>query len=459
MSGSVSIGKIFGIRVEVHFSWLIVLVFLAVSLAISWFPLAAPNISPGVDYGLSVLAAFLLLASVLVHELAHSLVARSRGLPVKSITLYIFGGVSNIEQEPKSPGEEFWLAFVGPLTNLVLAALFFGITFAFGRNALVARAFFGYLALANAILGVFNLIPGFPLDGGRVLRAFLWKVSGSLRRATRWAAFVGQIIAYLFILGGVWLFFLGNFLDGIWIGFIGWFMLTGAQSASQQVMIDSVLRGVAVSSVMIPRPLAVQANSSVQALVDQVMFPYGLRAVLVEQGELLAGIVTFQDVSRLPRERWGQTPVAYVMIPRERLHTVRPDQQLVDVVSMLSEHDVNQLPVVEPDGRVVGLLTRQGVLRFIEMRRGLGDGNNRGRSAPPPPPNQYTQYPPTQYPPAAQMPPYTPPAQPPLPSENQPANQPSGAPTNTPEGTVSERTSSQEPADPTNDQSPTNRPS
>lgn len=370
MPGSVTIGTIFGIRIEVHFSWLIILVLLAVSLAIDWFPATTPGISRPLDYGLSVLASFLLLASVLIHELAHSLVARSRGLPVHSITLFIFGGVSNIEQEPKSPGEEFALSFVGPLTNLVLAAITFGITYAVRGESRLATAFFGYLALSNLLLGVFNLIPGFPLDGGRVLRAFLWAVTGSLRRATRWSALVGQVIAYIFILIGVWLLFYGNFFDGIWIGFTGWFLLSGAQAAGHQAMLDALLRGVTVAGVMLPAPLAVQANSSVQNMVDQVMIPYGLRAVLVEHGEMLAGLATLRDVRHLPREQWAQTPVGHIMIPRERLHTARPDQPLADVASMLSEHDVNQLPVVEADDRVVGLLTRDAVLRFIEARRG-----------------------------------------------------------------------------------------
>lgn len=387
MPGSVTIGKIFGIRIEVHFSWLIILVLLAVSLAIDWFPAAAPGISRPADYALSVLASFLLLVSVLVHELAHSLVARARGLPVSSITLFIFGGVSNIEQEPTSPGEEFVLSFVGPLTNLVLAAITAAIVYAVRGESRLAAVFFGYLALSNFLLGIFNLIPGFPLDGGRVLRAFLWAVSGSLRRATRWSAIVGQVVAYIFILIGIWLFFLGNVFDGIWIAFTGWFLLSGAHAAGQQAMLDSLLRGVTVARVMLPAPLAVQANSSVQAMVDQVMIPYGLRAVLVEQGELLAGLATLRDVRHLPREQWAQTPVGHIMIPKERLHTVRPDQPLADVVSMLSEHDVNQLPVIEGDGRVVGLLTREAVLRFIEFRRGhhVPRDDSRGDRTPPQP--------------------------------------------------------------------------
>lgn len=425
MPGSVTIGTIFGIRIEIHFSWLIILVLLAVTLALDWFPTAAPGYAPGVYYALGVVASLLLLASVLVHELGHSLVARSRGLPVRSITLFIFGGVSNIEEEPKSPGVEFWLSFVGPLINLILAVIFFAITLAFGHHALLARAVFLYIALANALLGIFNLVPGFPLDGGRVLRAILWRITGSLRRATRWAAIVGQVIAYLTILIGLWFFFTGNFIDGIWVGFTGWFLLSGAQSASHQAALEGMLRGVQVANVMLPSPLAVQANSSVQTLVDQVMIPFGLRTVLVEQGELLAGLVTLQDVRHVPRGQWAQTPVGHVMIPRERLHTVRPNQQLAEVISMLSEHDVNQLPVVEADGRVVGLLTRQGVLRYIEMRRGLsGRDSDRGRGSPPQSPH-YPPSQPNQYPPVAQMPPYTPPAPPSLPPSLPQSTEPS----------------------------------
>src|SRR5712691_9641718 len=205
MPGSFRIGKIAGIDIFIHVSWLIILVLLTWSLATGWFATLYPGWSPATYWVVSLLAALLLFVSVLLHELAHSLVARARGLPVKNITLLIFGGVSNIEQEPKSPGVEFQMSFVGPLTNLLLGGLSFLLLLAIGRGTSPLAAILGYLVVANVLLGVFNLVPGFPLDGGRVLRSIVWKLSGSVQTATRAATLAGQVFAYLFILVGIWL--------------------------------------------------------------------------------------------------------------------------------------------------------------------------------------------------------------------------------------------------------------
>src|ERR1700680_1905471 len=225
MPGSFRIGKIAGIDIDINVSWIIILVLLTVSLATGWFPQLYPGWSSATYWLVGLISALLLFVSVLLHELAHSLVARRRGLPVKNITLFIFGGVSNIEQEPKSAGIEFQMAVVGPLTSLLIGAVCYLLQLPLrGTNSPLQGILF-YLAVTNILLGIFNLIPGFPLDGGRVLRSIVWKISGSMRRATRVATITGQIIGYLFILLGIWLFFTSNILDGIWLGFIGWFML------------------------------------------------------------------------------------------------------------------------------------------------------------------------------------------------------------------------------------------
>jgi Zn-dependent protease len=232
MPGSLRIGKIFGIDIYIHISWLIIIVLLTWSLAVGWFPVLYHGFSAITYWILGFIAAILLFVSVLLHELAHSVVARARGLPVKNITLYIFGGVSNIEREPGSPGIEFQIAVVGPLTSLLIGALALVLFYLLGQNTSALGAILWYLGIANILLGIFNLIPGFPLDGGRVLRSIVWKIDGNLRRATRIVTVVGQIIAYLFILVGIWLFFAGYFIDGLWFGFIGWFLLSSAQSAN-----------------------------------------------------------------------------------------------------------------------------------------------------------------------------------------------------------------------------------
>ena len=371
MPGSFRLGTFAGIDIYINYSWLIILVFLIWSLATNWFAVLDPGWSPALYWITGTIAALLLFASVLLHELAHSVVARARGLSVKNITLFIFGGVSNIEQEPKSPGVEFQVAIVGPLVSILLGGLAFLLLLPLrGSNNPVA-ATLGYLAITNVLLGVFNLVPGFPLDGGRVLRSIVWRISGSLRTATRAATLTGQVIAYLFILAGIWLFFGGNVFNGIWIGFIGWFLLSSAQSANSQVMLQSMFQGVKVAEVMIPDPVTVPANISLQKLVDEYFLPRGLRSALVVQGEQLAGLITLGDIRHTPREQWTQTPVGSIMIPLERLHAVSPQQNLNDVLPLMVGGDVNQLPVTQ-DGQVVGVVTREAIMRYLEVRRGLG---------------------------------------------------------------------------------------
>jgi Zn-dependent protease len=368
MAGSIRIFRIAGIDIYINFSWIIILVFLTFSLATGWFAMLYPGWQPAIYWVVSFIAAILLFVSVLLHELAHSFVARARGLPVKSIVLFIFGGVSNIEREPGSAGVEFQMAFVGPLTSLVIGLVCYLILLLLRGNTSPVAAILGYLAITNILLGIFNLIPGFPLDGGRVLRSIVWRISGNLRTATRVATVVGQIIAYLFILIGIIYFFNGNILDGIWLGFIGWFLLSSAQSAGTQTMLQTSFQGVTVSQIMNASPMTVPANISLQRLINEYFIPQGLRSALVMQGDELAGLVTLSDIRHIPQEQWVQTPVGFVMIPLDKLHTVSPDQQLNDVLPLITSRDVNQLPVVQ-NGKLVGILSRDSIMRYLEVRR------------------------------------------------------------------------------------------
>ncbi len=377
MPGSFRIGKIAGIDIDINVSWIIILVLLTVSLATGWFPQLYPGWSSGTYWVVGLISALLLFVSVLLHELAHSLVARRRGLPVKNITLFIFGGVSNIEQEPKSPGVEFQVAVVGPLTSLLIGAICYLLLLPLRGTHSPLEGILFYLAVTNVLLGVFNLIPGFPLDGGRVLRSIVWKITGSLTKATRIASISGQVIAYLFILWGIWQLFTGNVLNGIWIGFIGWFLLSAAQSANTQVNLQSALSGVTVGEVMNPTPPTVPANISLQKLIDEYFLPHGLRFALVMQADRLAGLITLSDIRHVPREQWGYIPVGQVMIPVERLHVVSPQQSLNDVLPLMAGRDVNQLPVVQ-NGIPVGTVSRDAIMRYLEVRRSLGSGAPKG---------------------------------------------------------------------------------
>ena len=377
MPGSFRLGKIAGIEIDINVSWIIILVLLTVSLATGWFPQLYPGWSIATYWVVSLISALLLFVSVLLHELSHSLVARRRGLAVKNITLFIFGGVSNIEQEPKSPGVEFQMAVVGPLTSLLIGAVCYLLLLPLRGTHSPLESILFYLAATNILLGLFNLIPGFPLDGGRVLRSIVWKITGSLAKATRVASLSGQIIAYLFIFWGLWQLFGGDVLDGIWIGFIGWFLLSAAQSANTQVALQSALRGVTVAEVMNPTPPTVPANISLQKLTDEYFLPHGLRCALVMQGDRLAGLITLSDIRHVPREQWGYIPVSQAMIPVERLHVVSPQQGLNDVLPLMAGRDVNQLPVVQ-NGVPVGIVSRDAILRYLEVQRSLGPGAPKG---------------------------------------------------------------------------------
>lgn len=368
---SFRIGTLFGFDIYIHISWLIILVFLTASLALGWFPAAYKGWSVPEYWLIGFLAAILLFVAVLLHELAHSLVARARGLPVGKITLYIFGGVSNLEQEPQSPGVEFQMAIVGPVVSLLIGIIAFLIQLPLSGSNTPGEALLVYLAISNVLLGIFNMLPGFPLDGGRVLRSIIWRVTGSLRRATHIASIVGQVFAYILILVGIYLFFIGDVFDGLWFGFIGWFLLSSAQAENTRSRLQTILRGVTVRQVMNRVPTTVPANISLQKLVNEYFLPQGLRSALVMQGDQLGGLITLGDIRHVPQEEWGQTAVGFVMIPREKLHTVSPWQDLNDVLPLITTNDVNQLPVLD-NGQLVGVLTRDAILRYIEIHRSLG---------------------------------------------------------------------------------------
>ncbi|HUY78363.1 MAG TPA: site-2 protease family protein [Ktedonobacterales bacterium] len=378
MRGSLPIGKIAGVTIEIHFSWLVIFLLLMFSLATSWFPSAAPGVATGWYWGAAALATLCFFASVLAHELSHALVARARGLPVSSITLFIFGGVSNLEREPTSPGVEFQMAFVGPLTSLVLGALAlvgaFLLMLVPGHLIALLTAGTLYLAIANLALGVFNLIPGFPLDGGRVLRSILWKTTGSLSTATRWAARVGQGIAYLLMLGGVWIFFLGDVLDGLWMGFIGLFLLQAAHAESTQQQLESAVANLTVRAAMIPAPLGAPPTLSIQQAVDTFILQQGQRLIPVigdQTDHILIGIVTLRDIRSVPAARWSETTLRQIMTPQGKLVSMQPDQSAEDALRLLATKGLTQAPVLD-HGKLIGMFSLTAILDRLTVRQHLG---------------------------------------------------------------------------------------
>lgn len=371
MAGSFRLGKLFGIDIYLHVSWLLLLVLLTWSLATGWFAQAFPGWSVPMYWGAALISSFLLFVGVLLHEMGHSLVASAYKIPVKSITLLIFGGVSDIAQEPKRPGVEFQMAIVGPLVSLLLGGLFFLLLLPFRGDRTPVAAVLEYLAIMNTFLGIINLLPGFPLDGGRVLRSIVWKMTGSFQKATNVATFSGQVFGFLLILLGLLEFFNGNFFGGLWTAFIGWFLLSAAQSTRMQTQLQSTLQGITAQQVMNPYPVTVPANISLQKLVDEYIIPQGLNTVPVMRDAYLIGLITLNDVARVPSTEWSITPVGHVMRPAEQIVTTTPQQPLMDVLQTMVSKDIKQVPVVL-DGRLLGMVSRDSVIRYVQLHHSTG---------------------------------------------------------------------------------------
>ena len=385
MHSGFRIGRVFGIDIRVDWSWLFIFVLVAWNLS-SVFGQSHPGWGSPLTWGTALLAALLFFASVLGHELAHSLVAQAQGIPVRNITLFLFGGVSNIQRNPDSPSGEFWMAIVGPLTSLVLGGLLLVIAGATvgplssptDLTQTIARlsplsALLLWLGSINVTLGVFNLIPGFPLDGGRVLRSILWTAIGDLRRATRWASWVGQLIAWTMIFAGIAMVFgvqIPSFgtglVSGVWLAFIGWFLNSASAQSYRQVVVHDILEGVSVERIMRVNPPTVPVNSSVSSLVhDHVMGTddYGFP---VMDGDRLAGIVTLEDVRKVARDKWEDTIVREIMTPTDRIVTVAPDEDGAEALDRLAQRDVRQVPVTH-GGRLVGLLRRRDIIKWLQL--------------------------------------------------------------------------------------------
>lgn len=373
MGSGTRIFSIRGIGIYVNWSWILAIAIITWSVG-DYFHATYPGWSTGTAYALGLLSGVLLFVTVLIHELAHSFTARANGLPVNTITLFIFGGVSNLTQEPHTPKIEFLVAVAGPLISLVLAGLFYVLYLAARGGPTEVAAVLGYLASVNLILALFNLIPAFPLDGGRVLRSIVWGVSGNVRRATHVASNIGDGFGYLFIAGGLLEAFVGgNIIAGIWLAFIGWFLHNAATASYQQAVVDRVLNGVDVRNVMDPTPGGVGPSLSLQEAVEGYMMSRGVRAVPVNgpDGALL-GLLTFSDIQRVPRDDWSTTSASRVMTPRDRLETTTADSGLREALATMAEHNYNQLPVVA-NGRMVGILNRGHVLQWIHMREILAE--------------------------------------------------------------------------------------
>jgi Zn-dependent protease len=381
------LGRLFGIKITIDWSWLFIFLLVTWNLAVV-FGQVHPEWSQALSIGTAIVASILFFASVLAHELAHSLMAIAQGLPVRNITLFLFGGVSNIEREPPSARAEFLIAIVGPITSIVLGVIFILLSRVSGAGLLTgttdpmnALANLGpvstlllWLGPINILLGVFNMVPGFPLDGGRVLRSILWAATDSLQRATRWASYVGQAIAWLMIITGVAMafgaevpFFGTGLVSGLWLAFIGWFLNNAAQQSYRQVLVQNLLEDVPVGSIMRRDPPTVAPGATISSLVHESVMGTDEHAFPVLDDGRLVGLVCLHDVRNVPRARWESTTVSEIMTPREQLQITAPEEEADEALNKLQKEDHRQLPVLQQE-TLVGLLRRRDILRWLQLQ-------------------------------------------------------------------------------------------
>jgi len=363
------IGRIAGIQINVDWTWLIIFFLITWSLAVGYFPFLLPGASTALYWGLGVFSSILLFLSVLAHELAHSLVARREGLPVESITLFIFGGVSQIEEEPRTPGNELYMAIVGPATSLVLGGIFFGLSLVSSPVQTPTAAVAQYLGIVNLALGLFNLIPGFPLDGGRVLRAIVWGITHNLRRATRIASLVGQGFAFLLIFVGVALIFGGNLISGIWLAFIGWFLNNAAVASYRELIVRQSLQGVPVRRLMATEVDHISPTITIQQAIDEHILSGRQHAYPVSNNSELLGLICLHDIRNVPPERRAEETVGEAMTPYERLVTITPSEDLAKAVEKLGQGQYEQLPVIDSPRHLVGLLRRRDIIDYLQRQQ------------------------------------------------------------------------------------------
>ena len=374
MQPQIRLGRIFGIEIGLHYSWLIIAVLIATSLA-GHFSEARPNWGATTIWTTAIMTALLFFAAIILHELSHAAIARLRGLPVRSITLFALGGVAQIGKEAADAKTEFWMGIAGPIMSALIGAVCFGITWMLGWTFVVEPAtpmiaMLVWLGYINVGLAIFNMVPGFPMDGGRVLRAVIWWVTGNAARATRTAAATGQVIAYGFILLGVLRFFGGAGISGLWIAFIGWFLLTAAQATTRQAEFTETFRGVRVADLMTRDCTSVDGNTNLQTFVHEFLLGTGRRCFLIiEKGEFI-GLITLNEVKAIPQARWPFTTVYDVMVPLERLRTVTPETPVTEALEIIGRENIHQLPVVS-NGRLEGMISRDQIMNQLLTRAEL----------------------------------------------------------------------------------------
>jgi Zn-dependent protease len=364
---SLSLGKIFDIPIRLHFTWFFVFVLITASLIalpipgtyVLWYRIIA-----------GIIGSLLLFISIITHELAHSIVATKNKIPVKDITLFVFGGVSRITKEASRPTTEMLIAVVGPLTSILIAGIFHGIYLLLSSADIseLITTIVRWLAFINALMAMFNLIPGFPLDGGRVFRSVIWLRTGNYIHATRIATTSGRIIGYTFIAGGIVVMFVtGEWMSGLWLAFVGWFLETSATISYREVLLRNAIYGLSAKEVMTSDYPVVSNTLNLSQLVQDYMLSKGHHSFIVAADGKLKGIITLKNIKVIPKDQWSTTSVEDIMIPSDKLTVAHPDNEVLSLFERMEEGNIQQVPVVE-NGIVIGLITRKNLLNLPRIR-------------------------------------------------------------------------------------------
>jgi Zn-dependent protease/predicted transcriptional regulator len=364
----IPLGRIFGIPIYLHASWFIIFLLITLSLR-TQFTSQHPGWTSAQHWTLGVVTSVLFFASVVFHELSHSVVAMHYRIPVRSITLFVFGGLARIGRDASSAGQEVNIAIAGPISSLFLAGCFWLVAH-FSRGNDMVSAASGWLWQINGLLALFNLLPGFPLDGGRILRGVAWGVTGNFARATQIASRAGRLLAYLMIFYGIWQALNGNPIGGLWTAFIGWFLLSAAQESDTQVAIRNTLTGVRAEDIMSRDIPTVSRDMSVQEYVHEVLRT-GRRCHIVTGAGTPVGLITMHGARMVPRDEWANTSIQAIMLPIDRIHSAAPEEPVLGVLERMQNEDVNQMPVIS-EGRIMGMIARDTILRLLQTRLQVG---------------------------------------------------------------------------------------
>lgn len=369
MRKSFRLTTIFNIPIEINYTWFIIFGLIIFTLARGYFPYTNPELSPITYWIMAIIAALLLFASLLAHELSHSIVAKRNKLPIHGISLFIFGGVAHMDKEPPSPGVEFKMAIAGPIMSFFLAFVFFGLTQAMYNIGFprVALSITNYLFILNLVVGIFNLIPGFPLDGGRILRAILWQYFDDIKKATAIASGFGRAFAFLLIGLGLFSLFTGSIISGIWFIFIGFFLQEAADVSYRQVVMKKILGGLKVKKFITRDVISVPAKIKLHQLVDDYFFKYRHASFPVIEEDTILGLVTLHDVKEVAKDKWEETSAKDIMIPLNKELIIKETAEAMDALAKLARNGIGRLLVIE-DSKLIGILSQRDIMRLFEFK-------------------------------------------------------------------------------------------